>query len=156
MPTVLNISEATVLGLHAAALLAAHPEKHLSAREMAETLGASEAHLAKVMQRLGHVGLVRSVRGPHGGFRLARAASKIRLLDVYEAIEGPLAKGTCLLEAPACSQKHCLLGGLLRSVNRQVKDYLGKTRLSDLEIVKELAGCLPEAAPVRRVKAAAR
>jgi Rrf2 family nitric oxide-sensitive transcriptional repressor len=156
MPTVLNISEAAVLGLHAAALLAAHPEKHLSAREMAETLGASEAHLAKVMQRLGHVGLVRSMRGRHGGFRLARAASRIRLLDVYEAIEGPLAEGACLLQAPACSQKHCLLGGLLRSVNRQVKDYLGKTRLSDLAIVKELASCLPEGAPARRAKAAAR
>jgi DNA-binding IscR family transcriptional regulator len=60
------------------------------------------------------------------------------------------------LEAPACSQKHCLLGGLLRSVNRQVKDYLGKTRLSDLAIVKELASCLPEGAPARRAKAAAR
>ncbi len=155
MPTVLNISEAAVLGLHAMALLAAHPEGNLSTHEMASSLGVSEAHLAKVMQRLGHVGLVHSVRGPHGGFRLAGTPAEIRLLDVYEAIEGPLGESTCLLQIPVCGRKHCLLGGLLHTVSRQVKEYLEKTKLSDLEIVKELAGCLPEAAPARRARSAA-
>ena len=140
MPTVLNISAAAVLGLHAMALLTAHPEGRLSAREMAQSLSASEAHLAKVMQRLVHVGLVHSVRGPGGGFRLAKAAGDIRLVEVYEAIEGPLGESACLMEMPVCSAEHCILGGLLRTVNRQVKDYLEKTRLSDLEIIRELAG----------------
>ena len=50
------------------ALLAAHPRERMSAGRIAELLGASQAHLAKVMQRLVKAGLVDSVRGPGGGF----------------------------------------------------------------------------------------
>ncbi len=81
MATTLRISEAATLALHATALIGSSPTR-LSAHEMAERLNVSEAHLAKVLQRLAHAGLVRSVRGPHGGFMLARAGSEITLLEV--------------------------------------------------------------------------
>lgn len=138
MPTILNISEAVTLGLHAMALLVAEEESHLSAGEMARRLDASEAHLAKVMQRLAHAGLARSLRGPHGGFRLARSGGQISLLEVYEAIDGPLCESDCLFEARVCNGPHCILGGLIETVNRQVREYLTGTRLSDLGLVKQL------------------
>lgn len=137
MSTALNISEAASLGLHAMALLAAKEEHHLSAGEMAKHLKASEAHLAKVLQRLAHMGLVHSVRGPHGGFWLARRAEEISLLEIYEAIEGPLCGDTCLLESPVCYGTSCILGGLIETVNRQVREYLSGTKLSELAVVRE-------------------
>jgi Rrf2 family protein len=137
--TILRISDAVTLGLHAMVLLAADREDHLSAGEMARRLSASEAHLAKVLQRLAREGLVRSIRGPHGGFRLARACDEVTLLEVYEAIEGPLTESICLLEAPVCGGESCLLGGLIATVNRQVREHLAETRLCDLAVVRELA-----------------
>jgi len=138
MAGVLNISEAAVLGLHATALLAGSGDDHLSTREMAGALGASEAHLAKVMQRLARAHLVHSVRGPGGGFKLSRAAAEVSLLDVYQAIEGPLDESTCLMAIPACGGDKCVLGDLLRRISAQVRTYLEQTRLSDLAFVKEL------------------
>ena len=132
MSNTLRISEATSLALHTAVLLAARPDGLHSAREIADTLHVSEAHLSKVLQRLAHVGLVESVRGPRGGFRLAKSGDKIALLDVYQAIEGPLGSGSCLLGRRVCRGKTCVLGGLLGAVNKQVRDYLSKTRLSQL------------------------
>ena len=78
------------------------------------------------------MGLVEATRGPKGGFRLAKPGSEISLLQVYEAIEGPLADTTCLLGEPICRGDKCILGGLLETVNRQVREYLASTTLADL------------------------
>ena len=84
------------------------------------------------MQRLARAGLVDSSRGPQGGFRLGRPAYTIRLIEIYEAIEGPLNEGGCLLGEPICGGKVCVLGEVVQSVNRQIREYLAKTRLSQL------------------------
>ena len=128
----LGISEAASLALHAAALLAADGAGRIAARELAQTMGASEAHLAKVLNRLSRAGIVRLSRGPGGGAELARSAAEISLLEVYQAVEGPLRNRTCLLAKPICDGQCCLLGGLLAATNRQVGEHLAKTRLSEL------------------------
>ena len=128
----MRISDAASLALHAAVLLAARPAETVSTREMAEVLPVSEAHLAKVMQRLAKAGLVQSTRGPGGGFRLGRSAESITLLEVYEAVEGRLESSECLLSSRVCEPGQCILGGLLEDVNRRVREYLSATRLSQL------------------------
>jgi Rrf2 family protein len=114
------------------ALLASPNRRNLSAREMASALKVSSHHLSKVMQRLARAGLVDSVRGPHGGFRLAQRSSEISLLRIYEAVEGtfPLEQA-CLLHKPAC-QGPCILGGLVRKMGGEVRDYLARTTLEGL------------------------
>jgi len=131
MTSVLKISDAASLALHAMVLLAAHPQKTMSTRDIAQVLKVSEAHLAKVLQRLGRAGLVGSQRGPKGGFSLGRDSRQISLLEVYEAVEGPLETKSCLLAKPVCGGK-CILGGLLHKVGSEVADYFTQTRLSDL------------------------
>jgi Rrf2 family protein len=126
----LRISEAAGLALHATALLANESEVPRSTGELARTLAVSEAHLSKVLQRLARHGLVRSTRGPRGGWTLTADASEVTLRRIWEAIEGPLAPSSCLLESRECPGKGCLLGGLLELVNRQVLDYLSSTKLS--------------------------
>ncbi len=132
MATMIRMSDAASLAIHAMAIMAKEPDAVHSTHGVATALGVSEAHLAKVMQRLTHVGLVSSVRGPKGGFIIARPAAEIRLLDVFEAIEGHLEPRGCLLRTPVCGGENCILGHLLGNVNREVSEYLTNTRLSDI------------------------
>ena len=132
MNNMLRISEAASLALHATTLLAANCNRALSTKEIAAILRASEAHLSKVLQRLGKMGLVDATRGPKGGFCLAKAGDDISLLEVYEAIEGPLQDSVCLLDEPVCQGHKCILGGLLEMVNQQAREYLAGTTLTDL------------------------
>jgi Rrf2 family protein len=131
MATVLKISDAASLALHTMVLLADRRERPLTAKEIASTFKASEAHLAKVLQRLAKAGLVLSAPGPHGGFHLRDGAERTTLLQVYEAIEGPIGSTHCLLGVPVCSGKKCLLGRLVCNLNKQVREHFSRTRLSD-------------------------
>jgi len=133
---ILAISDAASLALHTAGLLAADPGRRRPARELAATLGVSQAHLAKVLQRLARAGLVHSVRGPAGGFVLRRPAGEITLLEVYEAVMGPLRPSPCLLGRPSCGAAGCVLGDLLRRVDAEVRAYLSGTRLSALAALR--------------------
>jgi Rrf2 family protein len=129
--SILRISEAGSLALHTAALLAGE-RRRISVHEIAGRLHVSEAHLAKVLQRLHKAGIVDSVRGRGGGFTLARPANRIRLLDVYEAIEGKLGRSCCLMGKATCRATRCILGGLLVDLDEQLWTYLSWTKLSEL------------------------
>ena len=131
MSNIIKISEAASMALHAMVVLAGESDRIVPSKEMAATLGRSEAHLCKVLQRLAKAGLVTSTRGPKGGFVLKRPAQDIRLLEIYEAIEGPLEERNCLLGRPICRGGECIFGDLLNKVDQQAKDYLSRKRLSD-------------------------
>ena len=139
MSSLIRVSDAATLGLHAMAFLARGEGGRATTRGIAAGTRVSEAHLAKVMGRLERAGLVRGTRGPGGGFVLARPASRITLRDVYEAVEGPLRTTRCLFgRSTRCGA--CILGDLLKDVDGLVAGRLGKTRLSDLEVeIGELA-----------------
>ncbi len=129
MSHLMKVSEAASLALHSMAYLAGCPGVNVSARQIATRLGVSEAHLSKVLQRMAQAGLVKSSRGPKGGFALKIPAEKITLLDIFETIEGRLEATECLLGIPICSGPYCILGGLLKQVDEQAREYLDQTKL---------------------------
>lgn len=144
MASMLRISEAANLGFHAmACLLDSSPGNAISVAEIAALLGVSRDHLGKVLQRLAKVGLVTSRRGPKGGFFLGSKAREATLLQILEAIDGPMTKVGCLLGRPICGGK-CILGGLVDSLHEQVHDYLTKTTLADVAEVSPLPAMLQE------------
>jgi len=65
------------------------PQGVLSAAALAEFHGVSASYLLKHLQALSGAGLVETVPGPRGGYRLARPAEKVSLLDIVLAVEGP-------------------------------------------------------------------
>jgi Rrf2 family protein len=132
MSSLIKVSEAASLALHTTVFLAGNSERPVSAREMAATLSVSEAHLAKVLQRLAKVGLVQSYRGPRGGFVLGKDGDDITLLDVYESIEGPFETSNCLFGTPVCNGKGCILGNLVENTHQEAKEYLSGMKLSSL------------------------
>ncbi len=132
MSNVLKISEASNLAMHAMVMMAAFPEKKHMTKNIASFHNISEAHLSKVLQRLSRAGLVKSVRGPKGGFFLAKKSSEITLLEVYEALEGPIGGNNCLLGDPVCKLDNCILGNIVSEINEKVKQYLASHTLDSL------------------------
>jgi len=132
VPKLVKFPEAASLGIHAAVMLAGPHNGPVPARRLAEGLKASEAHLAKVMQRLVRAGIVSSTRGPKGGFALARPAGEVTLLEVYEAIEGAVEPAGCVFGTPVCGRKHCVFRGVTEELDARLRAYLANAKLSDL------------------------
>lgn len=68
----------------------------LNAAQLAEETGLPGPTVAKLVSRLSAAGLLKSVRGAGGGFKLARPAAAITLADIVEAVEGPIALTACV------------------------------------------------------------
>ena len=92
----MRLPEGVEWGLHAVVLLALTPPGAcLPAARIAEYHGVPAAYLAKHLQALARAGVLESVPGARGGYRLARPAGEIRVLDVVEALDGDPASFRC-------------------------------------------------------------
>ena len=132
MPGIIKVSEASSIAIHAMVLLAAVENKVMPASTMAQNLKVSQAHLAKVMQKLARTGLVKSTRGPAGGFSLSKPKEKTNLLEIYETMEGPQQNTGCLLDADVCPGSACILGRALHDINLKVLALFSEHTLADL------------------------
>ncbi len=132
MGNMLKLSEGASLGLHAMAVIASNQGVNIKTEAIASMLNGSANHLSKVMQRLVKAGLAESVRGPAGGFQLARSADRITLLEIYEAIEGEFNSVDCMLSKKICDGSLCICGDVLRNINKLLYDHFSSTKLSQL------------------------
>ena len=83
----MKLQKNTYLALYSVLEFAADPERHVSAAEIANKYGVSSHHLAKVLSELARAGIVESVRGAGGGYRFARNARRLTLMDVIQTFE---------------------------------------------------------------------
>ncbi len=134
MQSLLKVSDAVNLAMHASAILASNPQGIVSAKELAARLNASEATLSKAMQRLVREGIVRSTRGPSGGFFLAREPETISLKEIVEAVDGRLRAPECLFGRQPCGRRACMLGDAMVKAHRILIDKLERTRLHEVPI----------------------
>ncbi len=105
--------------------------------ELAQAVGVSQAFLTKVVQRLVLSGLMVSHRGPKGGFALSVPAGEISLLNVVEAIEGPiqlnLCTGVCATPATSCyRQPSCAVHVVWLEAQAKLREVLGQATLETL------------------------
>jgi Rrf2 family protein len=92
----MQLGEGVEWALHSCSLLAVLPDgQTLPASRLAEFHDVSAAYLAKHLQALSQAGIVEAVPGRRGGYRLARPAAEITLLDMVEAVEGSDASFRC-------------------------------------------------------------
>lgn len=131
MKGILKVSDAVGIGIHTVIILASSPNQLFMNKEIASMLDVSENHLAKIFQRLAKDGIVKSLRGPKGGFRINENFEEFTLLQIYEAIDGPIITNNCLLSKQFCDNG-CLLGDFIISINRQITEYLSNTTLLEL------------------------
>ncbi len=128
----MRLNNATNYAIHALVHLAGQKDNqpvasHLTARER----GIPEKFLLKLLKPLVSRGILKSVKGPHGGYRLAKAPKDITLLDIIEAVDGPV-------QSPAGFQEVDTnrLGKKLQAVwdkaNEETRRQFRRVRLSDL------------------------
>lgn len=114
-------------------VLAARPEAVLSAAELAERAGLEPPTVSKVLRPLAQVGLVEAFRGAHGGYRLARPPQEISLLEIVEAMEGPIAMTECSLDEHVCGiASQCGVQANWRRINDVVAAALRDVSLAQM------------------------
>ncbi len=128
MSKIVHLSEAASLAIHSMVLIA-KTDTHINVNILANEMGASRNHLAKVLQQLVKQNYLKSVRGPSGGFVLNVNPADVSLLDIYEAIEGRVDTPECPLDRQICPFDKCLMGGMVKNVTNQFKDYFKEQTL---------------------------
>ena len=102
-------------------------------KEIARRQNLSYRYLERLFAGLRKAGIIRSVRGSQGGYQLARPASEILMLDVVEALEGPIRSVGCLDDPHICPiTESCVPHDLWSRVNDAVQNVLAETTLAEL------------------------
>ena len=128
----------------------------LSARRIAQSFDLPEPLTLNLLKSLQRAGLVRSTRGPGGGYVLGRPADQLTVADVVDAIEGPARLTPCCEDVPAPASASapapglyrpapdaeaceacraaaaCPIAGRVRQINRQLRDWLGSMTIAHL------------------------
>ena len=104
-----------------------------SAAEIADRTHIGLPTVSKLLKELQHAGLVRSVRGAHGGYQLTRAAASISAAEIIDAVEGPVALTECASGAGNCGiEATCLVGHGWQRISRAIRRALLDVSLEEL------------------------
>lgn len=140
--SLMQVSRRVDYALRAALHLASQqPDHACSVAEISETESVPKKFLEKILQDLIRRGVVRSKRGAHGGYLLARPPSEISFREIMEAVEGPISLNICVGEgdhelcsvSSGCGMQHIWAEG-----QRRLVDLFSKTRLGDLALPPRL------------------
>ena len=114
--------------------LAQVPEgKYAMVKNIAEAEGVPAAFVAKILQQLAKKGLLRSSKGPTGGFALRMDAAEIRLLDIVETVDGLAPYQQCASGLSECNDDvPCSMHDSWVILRSRIMDYLGNNTIADL------------------------
>jgi len=114
-------------------VLASRPGDVLSAADLAELAGLEAPTVSKLLKPLAQAGLVEGIRGVHGGYRLNQDAADISLIQVVEAMEGPLAMTECSQHDSQCTlASKCGVRANWRLINDVVAEALRGVTLAQM------------------------
>lgn len=110
------------------------PDRAMTLAVIAERQQISRPYLEQLFARLRRQGLVRSVRGPGGGYRLSRPAAELTVAEVVTAVDEPLRATRCQGEGPGCMHGgvRCRTHDLWVETGRHIHDYLSSISLADV------------------------
>lgn len=121
-------------GLRALIDLALYSENEtVSIQSIARRQNISDSYLEQLMRKLRGAGLIVSVRGAQGGYKLARPANEISVGDVLRALEGSLEAVTCGGEDNSCQGADlCVTKFVWERINSSIRDTVDSIKLSQL------------------------
>jgi Rrf2 family protein len=130
---VLKLTKKADYGLIALRHLASIPGATASTKDIADAYHLPVPLLAKVLQQLTRAGILQSVAGTNGGYKLSRDARRISALEVVRAIDGPVILTHCFTEHGTCDQsENCTVREPLRRVHEAILELLNKFTITDL------------------------
>ena len=144
----LTLTKKTEYALIAACHLAHVENEVISARDLSEIYDIRLPLLMNVLKLLGQAGIVKSARGPRGGYSMGRKASLVTLSDLIGAVEGPARLVKCAL--PQLDDPKCELSGRcpvrlpLGKIHRRFSDFLKSVTIEDLAMDDAYRGVVPK------------
>lgn len=129
----LRLSKMTDYGTVVMTTLARRPDVLRNAAEIAAETHIAAPTVSKLLKALGHGGLVDSVRGAQGGYRLAKAANAIPMSEIITVLEGPIAMTECAVHDGKCGiESDCDVRGNWQLINRAILGALENVMLADM------------------------
>ena len=129
----LQLARSVVYALRAIFFLADQAQGKISfVNEISVRQGLPRDYLAKLLQRLVKAELIESSRGPKGGFRLARPANRITLLEVVEAVSGPPNMWNCNLKISCPMTQKCPFHPVWKEANDKIAEVLGGKTVAEM------------------------
>ena len=109
------------------------PEEYVSIAAIGDRRHLSSAYLEQIFGKLRRAGLLEGVRGPAGGYRLAKPADQITVIDILEAVDDPLEKASCDKNRAVCDgEGECITFDLWESLKGiSLKNLADKKKLKD-------------------------
>lgn len=127
------LSQTAEYALRAVLAIADDPEGQLGAAKLAELLGVPRNYLSKTLHQLARDGVLESTRGKSGGYRLARPAGRISLLDIVSLFDDITGRRVCLLGRPVCSDHSaCTAHHKWKAVSERNATFFRETTVADL------------------------
>jgi Rrf2 family iron-sulfur cluster assembly transcriptional regulator len=129
----MKISRSTGYALLAVGYLAQHQDRRIIlSQDISKEYNIPLEYLLKILQQLVRANVLRSKRGPRGGFSLAKPVKKISLLQIIEAVDGPMVSHLDLAEHARREKFSVRTEQIYEKAIAQAKSVFEKTKLSDL------------------------
>ena len=111
----------------------------MEAKNISEQTGVTLRFSLKILRKLVSGGVVKSFKGIHGGYELARPLEEISLGDVISIVEGPMVLSRCLNEGYDCNcdRASCQFHAVYDDISQMVRQKLAAVKFSDFYAVKE-------------------
>lgn len=148
------ISTKAQYGMRALVEVALGGDEPTSLKTVAERQSLSHQYLEQIFAVLRRAGIVESVRGARGGYRVARPLDQVPALEVVELLEGSVAPVSCIDDEANCLRVgRCSTEVLWRRVDLAVRDVLGSITLAELVMQRRVINLepLPEPEALGRV-----
>lgn len=116
-----------------------YPHSPVNIRVISERQDASIHYLEQILNRLRRAGLIKSIKGPGGGYVLNKKPSDISIADILTKLEGPIALTSCLNPEEGCIRvERCVTHLIWKALGRQIEEFLNTVTLEDLVTGKNL------------------
>ena len=130
----MRLTRASSYALHAVVFMAVQRQqnKPVASHHIAKARGIPERFLLKVLKPLVSARVLHSIKGPNGGYRLARSASDISMLEIIEAVDGPIRGMAPLSQSQSDGHLERKLDTICNQSAEQLRKHLQKVRISEL------------------------
>ncbi|MBI5204664.1 MAG: Rrf2 family transcriptional regulator [Nitrospirae bacterium] len=110
-----------------------YPDKPVTIKEISEKQAVSVAYLEQILNKLRNGGLIKSIKGPGGGYLLNKKPEKISISAILKELEGPVAITSCLDPKEGCVRVDgCVTYMLWKSLGEKIEGFLDTVSLKDL------------------------
>ena len=107
-------------------------EKLVSVKEISKLYGIPRELLAKTMQKLASANIVKSVKGPQGGYKTTVKAANTTLNDFFEILEGPTAIMDCYFDSGCDHLTNCNIRTPINKINNSIRNLFDNLTLADI------------------------